>query len=109
MDPNLVGPTRALQDPKSKHLELLQSLDSQKTNYKRSLLFGCLRLLLAPLGAVEELCRWIVAFPVCTRNFLRSKPFELDELEGAMECAGPWGPGVGGFPGTLGAMYSVAI
>ena len=35
---------------------------------------------------MEELCRWIVAFPVATRNFLRGKPNELEELEGTTWC-----------------------
>ena len=36
-------------------------------------------------GAVEEMCRWIVSFPVATRNFLRQNPGELAELEGDSE------------------------
>lgn len=32
-------------------------------------------------GAVEEICRWIVSFPVATRNFLRGND-QLMELEG---------------------------
>eukprot|EP00434_Breviolum_minutum_P003299 symbB.v1.2.002902.t3/scaffold115.1/size320724/2 len=35
-------------------------------------------------GATEELCRWIVSFPVATRNFLRNQPTELMELEGIL-------------------------
>ena len=40
--------------------------------------------ILSPGGATEELCRWIVSFPVATRNFLRNQPTELMELEGSM-------------------------
>lgn len=36
-------------------------------------------------GAVEEMCRWIVSFPVATRNFLRQNPGELAELEGILK------------------------
>ena len=35
-----------------------------------------------PRGAVEEMCSWIVSFPVATRNFLRQNPAELAELDG---------------------------
>lgn len=35
-------------------------------------------------GAVEEICRWIVSFPVATRNFLRQNPVEVAELEGIL-------------------------
>jgi hypothetical protein len=31
------------------------------------------------------MCRWIVSFPVATRNFLRQNPGELAELEGDSE------------------------
>ena len=34
---------------------------------------------------MEEMCRWIVSFPVATRNFLRQNPGELAELEGDSE------------------------